>query len=50
MKNSLSNEVTTEEKVDETSFKNAMYASILFVGGGIAFFWIILFIIFSVRL
>ncbi|WP_158233938.1 hypothetical protein [Sporosarcina sp. P34] len=50
MKNSPSKQVSKEEVVDEGSFRNAMYASILFVGGGIAFFWLILFIIFSVRL
>ncbi|WP_156890563.1 MULTISPECIES: hypothetical protein [Sporosarcina] len=50
MKNSPGNEVNKEEVVDEGSFRNAMYASILFVGGGIVIFWLILFIFFSVRL
>ncbi len=50
MKNSKRKEVNNEEVVDEVSFRNAMYASILFVGGGISFFWVLLYIIFSVRL
>lgn len=50
MKSSQSKEVNREEAVDEVSFRNAMYASIVFVGGGIAFFWVLLYIIFSVRL
>ncbi|WP_158233504.1 hypothetical protein [Sporosarcina sp. P29] len=50
MKNSPNERVNKEEVVDESSFRNAMYASILFVGGGIALFWVILFIFFTVRL
>lgn len=36
------------EEVD--SFKNAMYTSIIFVGGGIVIFWFMLFIAYSLRL
>lgn len=34
---------------DENSLKNAMYTSILFVGGGIALFWLVLFIFYTIR-
>lgn len=32
------------------SFKNALYMSLIFVGGGIVFFYLYLFIAYSVRL
>jgi hypothetical protein len=39
------------EKIEEVdSFKGAMYTSIIFVGGGIVIFWLMLFIAYSLRL
>lgn len=38
-----------EEFDDDRSLKNAMLTSILFVGGGLVFFWILLFVIFTIR-
>lgn len=36
--------LTEEEKRDEElSFKSAMFNSIIFVGGGLVFFWLLLF-------
>lgn len=45
---------TSQNKMSEKSeanrsFKNAMYTSIIFVGGGLGFFWVLLLIIFSIR-
>ena len=37
------------EKEENTSFRSALFNSIIFVGGGLSFFWILLFIIFTVR-
>jgi len=37
-----------QEKIDdERSLKNAMYNSILFVGGGLVFFWLLLFLTYT---
>lgn len=38
-----------EEINEEHSLKSAMYTSLLFVGGGIVLFWLLLFIIYTVR-
>lgn len=39
-----------EEKAEgERSLKYSMYISIFFVGGGLALFWLILFVAYSIR-
>ncbi len=37
------------EEEENTSFKSAFFNSIIFVGGGLSFFWVLLFIIFTIR-
>ncbi|GAB3060349.1 hypothetical protein [Virgibacillus ainsalahensis] len=39
-----------EEKRDEHSLKGALFSSIVFVGGGIAFFIVLLFVIYMIRI
>lgn len=45
----LHNEHSDEEakQDDERSLKNAMFNSIIFIGGGLVFFWLLLFLTYT---
>ncbi|UJL47596.1 hypothetical protein KFZ58_06940 [Virgibacillus sp. NKC19-16] len=48
-KDMVPREVQEQEKNDDKSLKGTLFSSIVFVGGGIIFFMVLLFVIYMIR-